>query len=201
METLANTTGGKAFHNINDLAGAIKSATGDARVSYALGFTPPADAIDGKFHPLKVEVKRPGVQVRYREGYFAFPEAPQSTLAAAIASPAAFTGVGITINLKPGAGGITATVNVDAKNLTLEQRDGKWQGTLQFILITGPVPKAPKETTVTLNYTPEGYKQVMAEGLLLSTNLRVAAGPVQYHLGVRDMLSGAIGTLHLIKDH
>ncbi len=40
----------------------------DLSAGYTLAFTPPHSA-DGSFHRLKVEVNRPGVKVRHREGY------------------------------------------------------------------------------------------------------------------------------------
>jgi len=36
-----------------------------------LGFTPTNHSQDGKFRKLKVLVRRPGLKVLYREGYFA----------------------------------------------------------------------------------------------------------------------------------
>ena len=41
---------------------------------YLLGYTSTIGARDGKFHPIQVRVKRPGVEVRARKGYWAFTE-------------------------------------------------------------------------------------------------------------------------------
>jgi hypothetical protein len=94
---------------------------------------------------------------------------------------------------------LTATINVDARNVTLEPKDGKWEGSLQFVVLAGKVPAEPKATVVNLHLTPEAYSQVQKEGLILNTKFPAPAGPIQYHVGVRDVASGAIGTLHLIK--
>jgi hypothetical protein len=40
-------------------------------VTYTLGFYADANLLDGRFHELKVHVKRSGLQVRTRCGYFA----------------------------------------------------------------------------------------------------------------------------------
>lgn len=200
MEELAAGTGGRPFHNINDLGAAIKTAINDARVSYALAFSPAADAIDGKYHTIKLQVNRPGVQVRYREGYVAYPDPPQVSLAQAIASPAEFTGVGITVNLKPAPGGVYATFNFDAKDLSIEKRGDNYAVTLEMMMITGKIPARPKATPITLTITADTRERVMREGLMMGMNLKAPPGPVSYHVGVRDMLSGAIGTLHLSKN-
>jgi len=38
MDYVAELTGGKAFHNTNDLAGAVRKAIDDSSVSYTLGY-------------------------------------------------------------------------------------------------------------------------------------------------------------------
>jgi hypothetical protein len=199
MEELAAGTGGRPFHNINDLGAAIQTALGDARVSYELAFAPAADGADGKYHTIKLQVKRPGVQIRYREGYVAYPDAPQVSLADAIASPAEFTGVGMTVNLKPAPGGVYATFNFDAKNLTIEKLGVNYAVSLEMMMITGKLPAKPRATPITLKITAETRERVMKEGLMMAMNLKAGPGPVTYHVGVRDVVSGAVGTLHLSK--
>ena len=200
MEELASGTGGRAFHDINDLGGAIRTATSDARVSYALAFTPAEGSLDGKYHPLKVTVTRPGVRLRYREGYVAFPDGPKVSLAQAIMSPADFTGVGVAVSLEPAPGGIAATFSIDAKDLTIEKVGDDYQVTLELVLVTGKLSHAPKSAPVKLKIAAASRDQVLKEGLRIGMNLKTPTGPMAYHIGVRDTLSGAVGTLHLVKN-
>src|SRR5262249_31475917 len=65
MQTLAERTGGRAFYDTNDLRGAIRRAVDDARATYVLGYYPAHDQWDGRFYEIKVQVKRPGAQVRH----------------------------------------------------------------------------------------------------------------------------------------
>jgi VWFA-related protein len=74
MEELASDTGGQAFVNTNDITGAIRKAVEDSAVTYTLGFYINRDALDGKFHQIRVEVRGKGLTVRYPKGYFAFPD-------------------------------------------------------------------------------------------------------------------------------
>jgi VWFA-related protein len=202
MESVATATGGRAFHNLNDLASAIKTATSDARVSYALAFTPPSETLDGKFHELKVETKRSGVHLRFRKGYFAFPDVPQPSLTEAITNPSAYAGVGITVNLKPVEKSmVAAAITLDARDITLTPAaDGNWKGALQILVIGGPLPKELRPTAVNVNLTAEGFAGVQKNGLVLTTKLSAPAGPYQYHIGIRDVPSGAVGTIHLVKN-
>ena len=85
LRTLAVETDGRAIVNRNDLAGGMKQIIRDSSGYYLLGYTTRTKA-DGKFHNISVKVKRPGVSVRSRKGYWAL------TAPNAAASLAASTG-------------------------------------------------------------------------------------------------------------
>jgi VWFA-related protein len=102
LRTLAINTDGRAIVNRNDLTMGMKQIIRDSSAYYLLGYNSTFTATDGKFHEIKVRVKRPGVQVRARRGYWAFtnddanralappkPEPPKPVSAAlsAIATP------------------------------------------------------------------------------------------------------------------
>lgn len=69
LRGLAEETGGKAFQS-NAPAVALRQIVRDASAFYLLGYPSPAPA-DGKFHRIKVRVKRGGVDVKARNGYLA----------------------------------------------------------------------------------------------------------------------------------
>jgi Ca-activated chloride channel homolog len=72
LERMAHETGGLSFPNPGRKIGGVFSAIeSDLRNLYLLGFAPPADAGDGKFHKLEVNVHRAGLNVRARSGYWA----------------------------------------------------------------------------------------------------------------------------------
>ena len=67
-------------------------------------------------------------------------------------------------------------------------------------MITGKLPVKPRATPITLTITADTRDKVMKEGLMMGMNLKAPPGPVTYHVGVRDVASGAVGTLHLAKN-
>jgi VWFA-related protein len=85
LYTLAAETDGRAIVNRNDLDGGLKQIVRDSSAYYLLGYNSTQSPTDGKFHEIKVRVKRPGVQVRSRKGYWAYsPEdAARATASAA----------------------------------------------------------------------------------------------------------------------
>ena len=71
LRVLAENTDGRAIVNRNDLGNAMKQIIRDSSAYYLVGYTTQAPS-DGKFHEIKVRVKRPGVQVRARRGFWAY---------------------------------------------------------------------------------------------------------------------------------
>src|SRR4051812_27478009 len=92
LRTLAVETDGRAIINRNDLAGGMKQIVKDVSAYYLIGYNPTQAPADGKFHEIKVRVKRPGIQVRARKGYWALtPE--EKAMSTALPKPAAPTAV------------------------------------------------------------------------------------------------------------
>jgi VWFA-related protein len=83
LRTLAEATDGLAIVDSNDLAGGLRRVVNDLSSYYLLGYYS-SGKLDGKFHSIKVRVKRPGVQVRARRGYLA--ATPAAVTAAATAA-------------------------------------------------------------------------------------------------------------------
>jgi VWFA-related protein len=71
LRELAENTDGRAIVNRNDLAAGMRQITRDSSAYYLIGYNSSQAPSDGKFHQIKVRVKRPGVQVRARKGYWA----------------------------------------------------------------------------------------------------------------------------------
>jgi len=82
LAELAINTGGLHFIGQSNPLGAVDKIVADNGSFYTLGFHPEPLVNDGKYHEIKVTVKRPDVQVRSRQRYLA------DTAAKPAASPA-----------------------------------------------------------------------------------------------------------------
>ncbi|HXM40235.1 MAG TPA: VWA domain-containing protein [Bryobacteraceae bacterium] len=195
LESLAVETGGLAFHHINDLSAAIQQAAGDAQVSYSMAFSPATGSLDDSYHKLEVTVKRPDVKLRYRPGYVAARDAAVApTLAEAIADPVALVGVGFSVQLDPMEGGYKASVTIDARNITLQPKEGKWTGSLEFLVVVGKVEQL---TTIPLSFSDAMFHQIQEKGLVLGARVKTPPGTTGFSMGFRDIPSGLVGTLHV----
>ena len=73
LRTLAETTGGQAFFpgSLKDLDRSYEQVLNEIRAQYQLGYLSSNPAADGRWRKVEVKVKRPGLKVRARKGYFA----------------------------------------------------------------------------------------------------------------------------------
>lgn len=86
LRRLAEESDGQAIVNRNGLTMAMKQIVRDSSMYYLLGYNSTFTEPDGKFHEIRVRVKRPGVRVRARRGYWAM-TAADAARAEAIANP------------------------------------------------------------------------------------------------------------------
>jgi|SRR5690242_2841341 len=71
MEDLAQQTGGKVCLQSNDLSGCVRKALDDSSSYYELAYYPADKNWHGEFRHIVLKTTRPGVQLSYRQGYFA----------------------------------------------------------------------------------------------------------------------------------
>ena len=71
LRVLADQTDGRAIVNQADLAGGLRQVIRDTSFYYLIGYTSSESPTDGEFHPIEVKVRRSGVNVRARRGYWA----------------------------------------------------------------------------------------------------------------------------------
>jgi len=71
MSELAEGTGGKFFHNSNDLENGLQTLAASPEVVYLLAISLKSVKHDGSYHSLKVKVATRELKVQARRGYFA----------------------------------------------------------------------------------------------------------------------------------
>jgi VWFA-related protein len=97
LASAAEATGGKAFLRWSDVRGALREIEDDGRQYYLLTYAAPAPHGDREYHEIRVEVARPDVDVRARQGYLDLPEDERRhrAMAAALALPGTVTGMAV----------------------------------------------------------------------------------------------------------
>lgn len=75
LQALSAKTGGRVVTGKNDIASMIDDCLADAQHYYVLTFEAPPSVRETTFHEIKVQVDKPGAQVRTRTGYYTLAEA------------------------------------------------------------------------------------------------------------------------------
>jgi VWFA-related protein len=70
LTMVASETDGQLLKNTNDMTGALAQMAESTRALYMLAFYPKKMGTEGKHHKLEVKVKRKGLDVVHRPGYF-----------------------------------------------------------------------------------------------------------------------------------
>jgi len=107
LRRIAADTGGRAIVNTNNPTEQLASVMADASAYYLVGYTPTRRSNDGKFHEIKVRVKRRGVHVNARRGYWSATEKEMTAAAEAAATP-------VNVGLTSALSGLSDSVNTRA---------------------------------------------------------------------------------------
>jgi VWFA-related protein len=212
MNIIANRTGGKAYMNSNDLKGAIRAAIDDSKITYTIGFYPTNNTWDNKWHELKVKVNRPGVNVRYRNGYFAFADQPvtvqsrRAEIQKVVATSVDSTSLGLTVRAGlnvPKPGSLRVIMLLDARNIQLEQKEDKWTGMLDVMFLLQSAPGKSVSVvadTLPLSMTKAVYLDILKRGLPVVRDFPLADAAYALRIAVRDATSGASGSMTIRTD-
>jgi hypothetical protein len=96
LHFLAAETGGRVFKNANDLSGPLRELADMTSRYYILGYQPEDLSAPGRFHKVKVKVKRKGARLSHRSGFYErLPRAQQTVMQRKFeAAQLVMTGVG-----------------------------------------------------------------------------------------------------------
>ncbi len=209
MEDLAGRTGGRAFYNTNDIAGSVRRAIDDTRVSYVLGFYPDEADLDGKYHELRVQVPgRKGLELRSRQGYYASDRAPvkDAVLQAELQQAASGTlqasrieiGVHVTRTNQPEPNSLQLDLLVSARELTLALKEDRWQGAIRLSVVQldaqGKVLDRITDP-IKLNLKRESLPEYLQTGMSMAKTVKAKPGMTQLRVIVMDRDSGVMGSV------
>jgi VWFA-related protein len=140
-------TGGRFFHNSNDLEGGLKQLGIVPEISYVLGFSPQNEQMDGHFHTLKVTMTgKQKYAVQARRGYYAPKkvddpqEAEKQEMQDAVFSKDEISDIALTLQtqyFKTGDGGARLSVvsHIGLKDLRFRMADGKHYNELNIATV------------------------------------------------------------------
>ncbi len=214
MQRLADLTGGRAFVNTNDLTGAIREAVADGTVLYSLGFYIDAHSADGKFHELKVQVRREGLTIHYPKWYLASKDAPPTkdqnwkTVVTAVQSPIESSVIPLQAKVdrvnQPLPDSLKVYCSIDIHSLRLVQSGDFRKGTVSVYVIqqdeAGKV-LSQWNKAYDLRLSEKQYTALLKSGMPFSQDVQPKAGVTTLRVLVEDPTTAAIGSLIIPLSH
>lgn len=209
--SLAVQTGGIATFNNNDLNMGIQEALYDQQSYYLIGFDPEDEMFDRKLHKIKVTVKRPGLQVRARQGFYGYDDEPRDVeksrgqqIFGAMLSPLGVRDLSLKMtpyyfNSAKEGSLVRALFHIDSSKLTFKDMpDGKKAIKLDLAAFAFDDKGTALDLNakhVALTFDEAQYKQVMAEGLTYRADFPIKKpGAYQFRAVLRDTESKRLGT-------
>jgi VWFA-related protein len=208
MEKIAEDTGGRAFVNTNDITSAIRKAIEDSAVTYTLGFYIDPHSADGKFHELKVQVRREGLTIRYPKGYLAAEDAPPTkdqnwkTVVMAVQSPIESSVIPLQARVdrvnQPLPNSLRLSCSIDIHNLRLVQTGDLRKGAVSvYVIEQDGVGKVLSQWSKTydLRLSDKQYAALLKSGMPFSQDVQPKAGVTTLRILVEDPATTEIGSL------
>ena len=199
LRVLASSTGGFAAVNRNDLNGAFDRIVAENSSYYMFGYYSMNERRDGRFRKIEVRVKRPGLRVRSRNGYFEArgrrPTTTPSTkvspaLAEALGSPLPVNGVPMKVFAAPYKGtapdaAVAYVAEVDVNNFEFVEKDGTFSETLELVNSAtdskGKVFPGERQL-VNLNLKPDTLARAKSRGFRMVNQLSLPPGRYQLRI-------------------
>ncbi|HEX5734519.1 MAG TPA: hypothetical protein VF131_16910 [Blastocatellia bacterium] len=218
LNYLAQQTGGLFIRNSNDISRGISRVLDDQRGYYLIGYVPEEStfkSVQGRreFHKILVKVKRPGLHVRSRAGFFGVADderqrsddaAPGRQLIAALTSPFASGDMRLKLTSFYGQDAdrgafVRSLLHIDARDLTFtEEPDGTRKAVIDLAAITfgeNGRPVDQNNYTYTIGVRAEDFEKLRESGFVYNAVLPVKkVGAYQLRVAMRDARSGRVGS-------
>jgi VWFA-related protein len=215
MNYLAKQTGGFLVNNNNDVAGGIRRVL-DQKGYYLIGYRPQESTFNaaGKrnYHKLELRVKRPGLTVHTRAGFYGVSsETPTPVtrtrlqqLVGALTSPFASGAVdlrltSVFLNDPTNGSFVRSLIHVDGNSLTFTpEADGAHKATVDVAAVTfddGGAVVDQRFRTETMLVRGDEYRNAQRDGITFGINLPIKKpGAFQLRIAVLDVPSSRVGS-------
>ncbi|HEY6547346.1 MAG TPA: VWA domain-containing protein, partial [Vicinamibacteria bacterium] len=213
-EAIASESGGFSIRDTNDLSAGFKRIADENSTYYLVGYNPTNTARDGKFRAISVKVPgKKGSDVRARKGYYAPGESGDAgrrkpgvdtVFQEGLDSPYALGDVPLRMThfvgeeALLGKARVRLATEVDVRTLDLEERDGRYRGGVEFLLVaarreTGEFSRYDQK--VELSLLPATRDRLGKTWFPILRDFELSPGGYQAKIVVRDRRSGRVGTV------
>jgi VWFA-related protein len=207
--TLAQDTGGIFFHNNNDFYAGIQKISNRQAFYYVLTYATPSLKADGRYHKIKLEISRPGLELTYRKGYYApkeqvtFERRKKEDILEALQSPANLNEIPISFSynyfqLDDSRYQVALFTNVSVRGMHFLQEESRHKNLIILVVIA--LDENDRyvdglEKSVDFSLSEPSYAALLNHGFSSKVDLRLPPGRYKIRAVVRESFQSKMGSI------
>lgn len=213
MSYLANETGGRFYHDSNDLSLPVRRALNLEKGYYLIGYQPEEGTFkDKRYNKIEIKVKRPELTVRSRSGFFGVTDESlrskkrtgDSELYEAITSPLPNSGLDLKLtaffgNAQSEGSSVRTFIYLDGQQISFaDEPNGIKKGIFDVVAVTLNEKNEVVEDfngTYTIRFPAANLSDVKQNGLIYTAQVPVKkSGVYNFRVAIRDVTSKQLGS-------
>lgn len=159
-----------------------------SRLQYVIGYVPKVSEASGKYRRIKVAVKRPGVSISHRGGYYDSSTQPMMLESERVATRVTAAQqyrhtiddipIEVTASVSDAGRGITSVIRVRPRALSFSSEDGRFVASVHLALFVGDgaTQIAEHRQHIDLRLTPDNFAAIQQNGLQFTIIVPVPKG-------------------------
>jgi VWFA-related protein len=206
---LANETGGLFYHNNNDFHAALKTFSERQSLNYVLTYASPSNKADGRYHKIRLDVSRPGLNVTYRKGYYSpkeqltFERHKKEDIIEALQAPAELNEIPISFSfnyfqLEDFRYQIALVTRVSIRGLKFLEEESRHKNLINLVVVA--LDENDRyvdglEKSVDFNLSSSSYSNLLDYGFSSKVDLRLPPGRYKIKAVVRESVYSKMGSI------
>lgn len=209
LESLAEDTGGIFYRASNDLVAGFRQIRDAQSFYYVLSYASSDQKAGGKYHRIRVEVDRPGLELSYRRGYFAPREElsqekrKKEDLQLALEAPGRFDRIPLELAFRSSPldrdrHRLSVFTKVNVAAIPFHQQKGRRTNLLNLVVAVydengGHV--GGSEQKVELSLSESSYRTMLQRGFIAETEVEIPGGKYTVKVVARESNQTRMGSL------
>jgi VWFA-related protein len=207
---ISGDTGGRFLKGNNDLSVGLQRINQEIQARYSVGYRSHNQNFDGSFRKVRIEVRRPDVQVASRSGYYAIP--PEELLLLTAADKKLMAGfdaaksnpeLPLFVSLNPFRTGdglyvVPMAIELPPSSVKFERKGDKQSMQLEVLGVLKSEGKTISRLggNFDVNLSDNDYKLILNNNIFYRQDMQLVPGDYAIDLIVKDRQSGKLSARH-----
>jgi VWFA-related protein len=210
LRQLSSETGGMHIGNTNDLAAGMRKIIDSQSFYYILSYATPSAKSDGRYHKIKLEVTRPGLNVTYRKGYYApkeqlsFERRKKEDIIEALHAPGNLNEIPIQLSynyfqMDDARYQLALMTQVNIRGMKFVEEDSRHRNLISLVVVALDEHDQyidGLEKTIDLNLTSASYDALLNHGFTSKMDVKVPPGRYRIRAVVREGVHTKMGSIN-----